>query len=283
MAITGFSTLESALKLHRTATRWLVGGFLVLILSVAFAENVKDTANVPFWVIPLVLLVFSVIVQALASLPGVLRTLLCWLLVVIFAIWVVLLSTQVFSGNRISAIPSSTCLLRFWDAVCGGVRSDPLTTVAAANAPVEPPAPPVPPPATPETRQLVVPDTPAADASLPDASLPAADKQLARIYLQFSIYPRDVPIAMAAGLAALGWKIEGGEAGGERTGNADGLHEVRYFHESDADLARSLAKDLSGVTPGTPEIIVNDLSANEALSAKVPLHQLEIWISKLGP
>ncbi len=257
--------LSKLLGLSPRVTAWATGAIALMTISNFIAAFIKDLSAVPAWEIfaGLVIVIGAGwLLQRLLSILvrlNVNRTLIglaVWVPVAAFSLWSVAFAVQLKFDNTVRQLPSSTCLVNPFDATCGSVRSVPQNT-----------------------------DSPKTLATPPVVSATEVSKQeksSAKIFLQFSIYPRDVPIAIAASLLEQGWNVEGGGGGGERTGDADGLHEVRYFHADDAGLAGQLALDLKAATPGNPEILVRDLSKT-ALAKKVPAKQMEIWISKLAP
>jgi len=107
--------------------------------------------------------------------------------------------------------------------------------------------------------------------------LPPADN---RVFVQFAgAMTRDAVVVASEGLTATGWDVPDAAKGGERTANAVGLNEIRYFNAGDAEaateLARSFAASASWVT--AEDFQLRDLSG--AGFSPQAAHQFEIWTS----
>ncbi|MEP3783203.1 MULTISPECIES: hypothetical protein [Paracoccaceae] len=95
-----------------------------------------------------------------------------------------------------------------------------------------------------------------------------------KVYIQFAgDITRTSMRLLARDLVSLGWKVQGSDAGGERTSAASGLNQIRYFSKLDAPKAQQLANDLGQFWD--EEISTKDFSRAYPNANG----QLEIWIS----
>lgn len=245
--------LSDALKINRAATRYIAGGFILLILSIAVFDKVKD-AGVPFWAVPLALIGFSLAVLILSQLPHVLKSLLSWLLVGIFSIWLVSLFAQVMTGSGIAWLPETRCHYAFFNESCNAGRAK-----AVAELPM--------------TTEVV---TSSAQSVAPVSK---SELERSRIYVQFAGFGRGEIVKMADVLKAQGWNIPDADKGGERVAGARGLSEIRYYFEQDASLAKALADAVTAQGLATSQAALRDLSKTR-LAANATPGLLEIWIGK---
>ena len=255
MSIDPIALFETALKLSRRSSAFLFFGFLLIALSAYLASVVQDS-GIPFWSIPVALLIFCVVVGSLAQMSGMLKTLLSWALVLVFFGWLCVLIAQILTQSRFTPpLASAACLIKPLDAQCGAIQASALP----ANAP---PA-------------IEVPAKPAVTALLKPVVEPGDNL----VYVQFGVLTRQVVIDLSAQLVTLGWKVAGAASGGERLSAADGLMEVRYFHTEDAPRAALLAKTVTDLRRSTPAVALRDLSGTSLAKSSKP-GQFEIWISR---
>jgi len=93
------------------------------------------------------------------------------------------------------------------------------------------------------------------------------------VWTQFAgTLTRDEMRAFNAKLAAGGWKVPGAAQGGERTGRAAGLNEVRYGPGTDQKAAQQLADDINATGTIPTQVKLRLVSI-------IPKNSLEIWIS----
>lgn len=103
----------------------------------------------------------------------------------------------------------------------------------------------------------------------------ADDARSNTVYLQFAGVPRDVAEDISAKLAPLGFDVPGEE----RIKTAAGVHEVRYFFESDSPRARQLADATNEILRAEgfrAEVTVRDLT--DFGGKKPHPGTLELWL-----
>lgn len=101
-----------------------------------------------------------------------------------------------------------------------------------------------------------------------------------RVYIQFAgVLSQDEVIKVSLKLKGEGWNVQGADHGGERTAQAVGIDQVRYFHSEDQDIAKRLAtryNELASSWPGFDQLSVAFVAGYES---RVPVGQLEVWTS----
>ena len=100
-----------------------------------------------------------------------------------------------------------------------------------------------------------------------------------RVFVQFSgSLDRAEVTRVSLALKQKGWNVRGAESGGERTAQAVGIDQVRYFHAEDEALAKDLAADYNalGGWPGFDPLSVALVTGHEN---RVPSGHLEVWTS----
>jgi len=101
-----------------------------------------------------------------------------------------------------------------------------------------------------------------------------------KVYVQFAgALLRENVIKVSMKLLKEGWNVQGAERGGERTAQAVGIDQVRYFHSEDQDIAKRLAtryNELASSWPGFDQLSVAFVAGYES---RVPVGQLEVWTS----
>lgn len=112
--------------------------------------------------------------------------------------------------------------------------------------------------------------------SLPALAAPAAaaasDPKRYVVNVQFAGLVRDRVQTFMEQLAQAGWRVQGVAGGGERTGTAAGLAEVRYGPAADAEAARALAASVQASRLTGKSIRAVQVEA-------IPANSLEIWVS----
>lgn len=100
-----------------------------------------------------------------------------------------------------------------------------------------------------------------------------------RVYVQFagSLSREDVTRVSLA-LKKEGWNIQGADKGGERTAQAVGIDQVRYFHKEDVALAKQLATSYNELATwqGFDQLAVAFVGGSES---RVPIGHIEVWTS----
>lgn len=74
------------------------------------------------------------------------------------------------------------------------------------------------------------------------------------------------------------WNIQGAGLGGERTAQAVGINQVRYFHKEDAELAKQLATEYNA-TAEWPGFIKLSVAFVDGYTTRVSPGVLEVWTS----
>lgn len=79
-------------------------------------------------------------------------------------------------------------------------------------------------------------------------------------------------------LTTKGWNVQGADRGGERTAQAVGIDQVRFFHQEDAELAKQLATSYNELAhwQGFDQLAVAFVSGYES---RFPMGYLEVWTS----
>lgn len=249
MILDPFKAIQAVLGINPRAARIAAAGFLVLTLAIS-AVQFQDDRSVTLWQMLSALVGLMVLMVILGLFPAMLGRLCAWVVGLCFCVWAVTLTAQVIADDRLP-VASYRCIgsIGFADT-CGRSAGD-----ATARLPSE---------------VIVTAET---GPSAPQPEPPPA----ARVFVQFAEFVREDVIRLAADLTQQGWMVEGAERGGERTGAADGMNEVRYFNADDRANAEALALSVSGAMAGRPPIAVKDLSATKYAQAKPGL--LEVWIS----
>lgn len=260
------STFQEGLKINRTATKFIFGAYLLIIVAIYVFGAIDGDYEVFF--VAIYLVVLAVIVFALAGMSGVLRQILMFFFSAVIMIWISLVLYQVATGNDLHPrVNTYNCLVYPIPDDCKTLRK---TAEAADDARAN------------ETASVVaVPMPPSSNSQLPMPTNPVAmQPQMATentVYVQFAAFPRGDVVDLATALVGDKWNVQGADRGGERLASADGLNEVRYFHEDDFELAMALALDTGKALD--KEIKLLDLSKSK-YSSKVDNGHLELWISK---
>lgn len=99
------------------------------------------------------------------------------------------------------------------------------------------------------------------------------------VYVQFSgELSRENIKEVSLKLNSLGWNVQGADRGGERTAQAVGIDQVRYFHREDKDLATNLAikyNELAG-WQGFDQLTVAFVAGYKST---IPMGHIEVWTS----
>jgi hypothetical protein len=256
-----FKAIELSLGINRQATMIAVGGFVVMALAIGLVQ-LADDDTLTFWRLLVAQVVLMVFMLVITQLPLLARRLVAWVVALCFASTVVAATVQSVTENRFRPpLALASCIISFYFA--DSCNSSPanvnsmapgLIGVAFAQDSTDP----------------------AAGPALTGAELAAAQER-ARLFIQFAGYQRGEVVKLAMLLTEAGWKVEGGDRGGERVTTAAGLNEVRYFNPDDAALAAALAETLQAAHPLKP-VTVQDLSASSYGKAQPGL--LEVWVSE---
>lgn len=252
-----FKAIETSLGINRPATVLTIGGFVVMAAVIGVMQLIDDD-TLTFWQLLVGLLGLIVIMMVLTQLPLMARRVIAWVLTACFSFVAITATGQAITFNACPRLASATCILSFHMAASCTI-SRPGATEAVTGA-VASPAP----------GQIF-----AAGVMVTGIAFVQATDE--RVFIQFAGYKRDWVVDVAEKLAAAGWRVEGGDRGGERIAAAAGLNEVRYFNPADADRAKALADALAIAVPGTTASVV-DLSQSKYGQAAPGL--LEIWISQ---
>lgn len=89
---------------------------------------------------------------------------------------------------------------------------------------------------------------------------------------------REEIIKASTALAAKGWTVKNAGRGGERTAQAAGLDQVRYFYQADAELAKALARQYNQLAtwPGFEKLSIAYIPGQESVQAE---GNLIVWTS----
>jgi len=100
-----------------------------------------------------------------------------------------------------------------------------------------------------------------------------------KVFVQFSgELSRENVAQVSVALKEHSWNVQGASRGGERTAQAVGIDQVRYFHKEDEALAKNLAIEYNALAKweGFDRLSVAYLDGYES---RVPIGQLEVWTS----
>lgn len=252
-----FKAIETSLGINRQATKIAVGGFIVMALAIGLVQFADDD-SLTFWQLLVGLLGLMVLMMALTQLPLLARRVVGWVLTACFSFVAITATGQAITFNACPRLASATCILSFHMAASCAISrpgaGEVVTGALDRGAP-----------GTLFANGIVVTGI---------TFLQATDE---RVFIQFAGYKRGWVVGVAEKLAEAGWRIEGGDRGGERIAAAEGLNEVRYFHAADAERAKALAEAVATAAPGTEATVV-DLSGSTYGQPQPGL--LEVWISE---
>lgn len=257
MAIDPISAIQTSLGINRPATVLTIGGFVVMAAVIGIMQ-VLDDDTLTFWQLLVGLLGLIVIMMVLTQLPLLARRAIAWVLTACFSFIAITATGQAITFNGCPRLASATCILSFHMASsCTVSRPGAGGTITGA---VDGPDP-----------GTVF----AAGVVLTGLTFVQATEE--RVFIQFAGYKRGWVVDLAGKLAEAGWRVEGGDRGGERIAAAAGLNEVRYFNPADAERAMALAEAVATAAPGTAATVV-DLSGGKYAQPQPGL--LEVWISE---
>jgi hypothetical protein len=289
MPLDPFKAIEKTLGINPRAAKIVAGGFLVLIVGISAYQMVGDK-TVTFWQMLAALVGLMVLMVILSQLPVAVGRLCGWVVGLCFAVWACALTGQVVADDQLPIAPSKCLAYMGFAESCGrsrwstGSSVEPEAVISAEAgdsqvvAPTEIGQNPV-------TRELtlgeseqpsVVADV--APSVVEEAAPPQLELGATRVFVQFAGFNRDSVVALAQALSGEGWQVAAPDKGGERTGAADGLNEVRYFHAGDRTMAEALALSVSAGLRGQPPIAVKDLSGTKFRQEEPGL--LEVWVSE---
>ncbi|MCU0903443.1 MAG: hypothetical protein MUE83_06160 [Tabrizicola sp.] len=255
-----FKAIEMSLGINRQATVIALGGFVVMALAIGLVQ-LADDDTLTFWRLLVAQVALMLFMLVITQLPLLARRLLAWVVAVCFAATMVTATIQSVTENRFRPpLALASCIISFYFAE--SCQSSPATVSAAGPGLFG--------------AAFAQDATVAAGPALTGEALAKAQGE-ARLFIQFAGYERAEVVKLAMVLSEAGWRVEGGERGGERVTTATGLNEVRYFNPGDSGLALALAETLQGVNPDKV-IGVQDLSATTYGKTQPGL--LEIWVSE---
>ena len=239
-----FDVFTKLLKINPTAGKFLSIGLMLLAASAIIASF--GVAEDTLYRTGGFIIGFSVLILILMNFNGLIIRVLSWALVISFLMWSGAVLAQILTGNAISWFATSQCLTSPWSNSCA---------IIANSKPDKP--------------QVSI-------SNLNSSNLQASVKRVV-VHFAGSI-ERDQAIEFSKSLLAEKWPINNPKPGGIRTGNADGLNEVRYFHEADSAAAKALAAVASAQLPVDKKLGTRDLSKTQYSTAKTK-GLLEIWFS----
>ncbi len=100
-----------------------------------------------------------------------------------------------------------------------------------------------------------------------------------RVFVQFSgDLSRENVTKVSLTLKSMEWNVNGAEQGGERTAQAAGIDQVRYFLREDKDLATKLATQYNELASwrGFDQLSVAFVAG---YTSRIPIGHLEVWTS----
>lgn len=288
MPLDPFKAIEKTLGINPRAAKIVAGGFLVMIVGIS-AYQLAGDRTVTLWQMLAALVGLMVLMIILSNLPVAVGRLCGWVVGLCFAVWACALTGQVVADDRLPFAPSKCLAYMGFAESCGRSRGSTGSSVApdaviSAETGDSEVVTPTEGGQTAVTRELSVgesePPPVVADAAstvVAEVAPPPLELGAARVFVQFAGFNRDDVVVLAQALSGEGWQVEAADKGGERTGAADGLNEVRYFRADDRTLAEALALSVSAGLKGQPPIVVKDLSGTKFGQGEPGL--LEVWIS----
>lgn len=257
MALDPISAIQTSLGINRPATVLTIGGFVVMAAVIGIMQLLDDDA-LTFWQLLVGLLGLMVIMMVLTVLPLLARRAIGWVLTACFSFIAITATGQAITFNACPRLASATCILSFHMAAsCAVSRPGAGGLVTGALDQHDP--------------GTVF----ASGVVLRNITFVQGTEE--RVFIQFAGYKRGWVVDLAGRLAEAGWRVEGGDRGGERIAAAAGLNEVRYFNPADAERAKALAEAVAAAAPGTEATVV-DLSASKYGQSRPGL--LEVWVSQ---
>lgn len=256
-----FKAIEMSLGINRQAAKIAVGGFVVMALAIGLVQ-LADDDTLTFWRLLVALVALMVFMLVITQLPLLARRLLAWVVALCFASTMITATVQSVTENRFRPpLALASCIISFYFA--DSCQSSPAAFSNAGAGLIG---------------AAFAQDSSTSEAvpAITGTALAEAQAQ-ARLFIQFADYQRGDVVKLAMMLAEAGWKVEGGDRGGERVTTASGLNEVRFFNPTDAGLAAALAETVRATNPGKT-FKVQDLSASRYGKAEPGL--LELWISE---
>lgn len=256
-----FKAIELSLGINRQATKIALGGFVVMALAIGLVQ-LADDDTLTFWRLLVAQVALMVFMLVITQLPLLARRLLAWVVALCFASTMITATVQSVTENRFRPpLALASCIISFYFAE--SCHSSPASITSAGPGLIG-------------AAFAQDSTTPLAAPALTGPALAEAQAR-ARLFIQFTGYQRSEVVKLAAMLAGSGWRVEGGDRGGERVTSAAGLNEVRYFNPDDAALAMALAETVQASSPGKT-FKVQDLSASRYGKGEAGL--LELWISE---
>ena len=233
--------LANLQKNNPAAATFIYGGVAVFAAAAVVLSFNIDLRTAIF--VGVAILVFALLVVALSRAPGLVTDVLAWGFVIIL-IAIMIIFVYVAAVRDPSPFRPIECLVRFWEK-CETVQDE----VADRNEPTV-------------TIQTIT----------PPPQTPSVNRAEYTVLIQFAGFRREDVADAAKALAKVGWKVPQPNRGGERTGKADGLSEVRYHAAAQAAAAELLAVEIEKTG------IRKDVQAVQA--AAVDAKTLEVWIGR---
>lgn len=228
------------------------------------------------------LVVAALVVTILSRLPGILVTILGWFLMLLISAWLVAVTAQVISGNRVPGVATLRCLVFPLSEACqistrtADAGDLPPVTAVTPVVPVAPSGPSSGPSFSVGTGSSSTTEEPIEEPVVVPATGPPLGGPY-RVFVQFDEIERDSVKGLTTTLASGGWNVPSASLGGERLSTAQGLNEVRYFHPDDAESAEILAMRTEALL-GIETVSLRSLEGTQfATSGNRGL--LEIWVS----
>jgi hypothetical protein len=239
-----------------------IGVFAAGAIVLSFGSNPADLTNVAIYIV-----IFAALVTVLAFIlnDGLMRTVICWIVIGAFGGWVIgLFDAALQVSGKLPRLPCYITMPIELPEVCEA-RLAPAITEIGANR---------------ETRHLPgvgagperlwfaqVDEVLPAPPDLPDGS---------RVFVHVtSEIPSDTAITLTTGLAGLNWPVVDPETGGETVKEGPAQNEVRFFHVEDQENAVALAQSLHGLDP-SQRVTVRDFTR---LGSFTKRGLLEVWLS----
>lgn len=243
---------------HQDARLGLViSVFLLLLLSFTWITGSYGTiSKMSFSELTYSLIIFLILAAGIVIffkvLDGsILPRIILWYVTTLLLITVSLFWMQALLRTPAVFVVEAKCFVEPWSQGCPLGKSIPTTIVEAPRKEVQ----------NSNTQNLPFPDS------------------RNTVSVQFAgTLTRQAVIDVSTTLENRHWNIQGAARGGERTAQAVGINQVRYFHKEDAELAKQLATEYNA-TAKWPGFIKLSVAFVDGYTARVSPGVLEVWTS----
>lgn len=243
---------------HQDARLGLViSVFLLLLLSFTWISGsyggVSEVSfsDLIYYLIMFLILAAGIVIFFKVLDGSILPRIILWYVTTLLLITVSLFWMQALLRTPAVFVVEAKCFVEPWSQGCPLGKSIPTTIVEAPSKEVQ----------NSNTHNLPFPDS------------------RNTVFVQFAgTLARQAVIDVSTTLKKRHWNIQGAERGGERTAQAVGINQVRYFHKEDAELARQLATEYNA-TAEWPGFIKLSVAFVDGYTTRVSPGVLEVWTS----